>query len=325
MPCLWYNTKKNLRNGLIMIESFIKKLYSNSFISLEVTPPHAPSLDKAIADIKRYKLDKIVDGFSTTDNPLARLKYNSMFSALKLQQTFKKACITTMSMRDRNKIALQSDLLGMNDFDLRVVLALTGDPAKASDQPNSKAVNEGRSTLLLDIIKCFNNGIDYAGKPFKIAPKKIYPFAVTNAVAKNKKSIYKNLKLKLSHGAKAIITQPVYDKQSAQMLLELFEEAKKDTEFLEDDPVLIIGFFPITKLRTAQFLNSHVPGIHVPNIWVEELSIAKEKSIEQEIQKGMELSKEAFLDIYKTHPKIHFMSANHFEIASKIISLLKRD
>ena len=302
-----------------MIENFIKKLHSDSFLSLEVTPPHAPTIDNIIQDIKKYKLDTLVDGFSTTDNPLARLKYDSMFSALKLQQIFQKVCITTMSMRDRNKIALQSDLLGMNDFDLRVVLALTGDPAKSSDQPNAKAVNEGRSTLLLDMIKCFNSGIDYSGKPFKIVPKKIYPFAVTNAYAKNSKILYKNMLTKLSHGARAIITQPVYDKENARLLLEIFKEAKRDTKFLENDPVLILGFFPITRLRTAQFLNSHVPGIHVPSYWMEKLLKAKEISSEEELKTGIELSKKTFDDIYNINKKIHLMSANHFEIIKEIL------
>ncbi len=302
-----------------MVESFIKRLYSDSFLSLEVTPPHAPSLDNIIEDIKRYKLDKIVDGFSTTDNPLARLKYDSMFSALKIQQTFKKACITTMSMRDRNKIALQSDLLGMNDFDLRVVLALTGDPARSSDQPNTKAVNEGRSTLLLDMIKCFNSGIDYAGKPFKIAPKRIFPFAVSNAYAKNSKTLYRNMLKKLSSGANAIITQPVYDKENAKMLLQIFEDAKRDTQFLENDPVLILGFFPITRLRTAQFLNSHVPGIYVPTYWMEKLLKAKEISPQKEFEEGIELSKKTFGEIYNTNKKVHLMSANHFGIIKEVV------
>lgn len=305
-----------------MVEKFIEKLQSDkSFVTLEVTPSHSANFTKTIEKIKRFGLDKKVDGFSTTDNPLARLKYNSSFSALKLQNEFKKPCIVTMSMRDRNKIALQSDMLGMNEHDLRIILALTGDPARISDQPNAKAVNEGRSTLLLDMIKCFNSGIDYSGKPFNDAPKTIYPFAVTNAVAKNRKTIYKNILTKLKHGAIAIITQPVYDVENAKTLLELFDEAKKEIDFFEREPVMILGFFPATKLRTAQFLSSHVPGIYVPDYWMSELSIAKDKGEDEEIKKGMELSKRAFEDLFKLHPKIHFMAANHFDIVKDILEV----
>ncbi len=304
-----------------MIEKFINKLQNQKFLTLEVTPPHSPNFTSIVESIKNLKLNDMVDGFSTTDNPLARLKYSSLFSALKLQQSFQKPCITTMSMRDRNKIALQSDMLGMNEYDLRVILALTGDPARISDQPNAKAVNEGRSTLLLDMIKCYNSGIDYAGKPFTEALKTIYPFAVTNAYAKNKKTIYKNILTKLNHGAIAIITQPVYDIENAKMLIELFEEAKKELNFLDVNPILVFGFFPITKLRTAQFLSSHVPGIHVPSSWMKKLLLAKEVSETQEIKVGMDLSQKAFKDLYTFHPKIHFMAANHFNIVKEILKV----
>jgi 5,10-methylenetetrahydrofolate reductase len=304
-----------------MIEKFINKLQNQKFLTLEVTPAHSPNFTKTVEVIKNLALNDIVDGFSTTDNPLARLRYNSSFSALKLQQTFKKPCIVTMSMRDRNKIALQSDMLGMNEFDLRIILALTGDPARISDQPNAKAVNEGRSTLLLDMIKCYNSGIDYSGKPFKELPKPIYPFAVTNAYAKNQKIIYKNILTKLNHGAIAIITQPVYDTENAKMLIELFDEAKKELKFLEINPTLVLGFFPITKLRTAQFLASHVPGIHVPSHWMEKLLSAKAISEEEELKVGMDLSTNAFKSLYKIHPKIHFMAANHFNIIKEILKV----
>jgi 5,10-methylenetetrahydrofolate reductase len=305
-----------------MVENFINKLQSDgSFLTLEVTPAHSANFTNIIEKIKKLKLQDMVDGFSTTDNPLARLKYNSMFSALRLQQEFKKPCITTMTMRDRNKIALQSDMLGMNEQDLRVILALTGDPARISDQPNAKAVNEGRSTLLLDMIRCFNSGIDYSGKPFKDAPKTIYPFAVTNAAAKNSKTIYKNILTKLRHGAMAIITQPVYDIQNAKELIRLFEEAKKEIKYFSSEPILILGFFPATKLRTAQFLSSHVPGVSVPDYWMKELSKAKEVGEEQEVKKGMELSINAFKSIYEIHPKIHFMAANHFDLVKEILKI----
>ncbi len=299
-----------------MIKNFIDKLQNKNFLTLEVTPAHSTNFSTIVKNIKDLELNEIVDGFSTTDNPLARLKYNSMFSALKLQNSFNKPCITTMTMRDRNKIALQSDMLGMNDFDLRVILAITGDPARISDQPNAKAVNEGRSTLLLDMIRCFNNGIDYSGKPFKESPKTIYPFAVTNAIAKNSKTIYKNMVKKLSHGAVGLITQPVYDEENAKMLIELFEEAKKEVKLIDTNPTLILGFFPITKLRTAQFLSSHVPGIYVPQTWMEKLL-----STEDEEKTGMELSIKTFQNLYKLHPKIHFMAANNFNLVKKILEI----
>ncbi len=303
-----------------MFEEFIEKLKSGKFLTLETTPAHSPTFEPIIQKIRDLGLDKKVDGFTTTDNPLAKLKYNSLFAANKLQVAFKKPVIATLSMRDRNKIALQSDLLGANDMDIRTILALTGDPASGSDQPNSKGVFEGNSTLLMDIIKCFNSGIDYAGKPFAQTPKKIFAFAVSSAYASKPKNILKKMILKIEHGAIGIITQPVYDMQNAKMLLELFETAKKEANIQYNSPQLILGFFPITKLRTAQFLSSHVPGVNVPAAWMQKLRKAKEISSEEEIKTGLELSKKTFQDLYKLHPKIHLMSANNFELANKIVS-----
>ena len=302
-----------------MFETLYKKLKNGTYITLETTPPHEPRFAPIVDKIEALGLHTHVDGFTTTDSPLAKMKYNALFAANLLQQRFKKPAIATMSMRDRNKIALQSDLLGANEADVRAILALTGDPANISDQPNTKAVVEGDSTLLLDIIECFNSGIDYAGKPFKITPKEILAFAVVNSYAKNPKTLQKKMQKKVKHGAKGIITQPVYDVESAKLLLELQDNANKECCNERKRAELILGIFPITKLRTAQFLSSHVPGINVPKCWIEELRSASKDGLEKEYEVGFALSKELFENIKKIHPKIHLMTANNFEIAKEIL------
>jgi len=303
-----------------MFEKLLDKLKNDTYITLETTPSHEPSVNGMIEKIKQYNLASKVDGFSTTDNPLAKLKYNSLFAALKLQNEFNIPVIATMSMRDRNKIALQSDLLGANDFDVRAILALTGDPASMSDQPRVKGVFESNSNMMLEIIHSFNYGVDYSGKPFKVAPKEIYPFAVINSYAKSFKSLEKKMHTKIKNNVKGIITQPVYDLQNAKILIEHFNNARN--EFSDDraSSQLILGIFPITAFRTAQFLSSHVPGIHVPDSWIDALSIASKISKEEEYKVGLELSKNLFNDLKALHPKIHIMTANKFDIANEILS-----
>lgn len=303
-----------------MVETLIKKLRNNSFLSLETTPMHEPIFEPIIQKIEQCGLGDKVDAFSTTDNPLARLKYNALFGALKLQTQFNKPVIATMSMRDRNKVALQSDLLGANEHGLQTILCLTGDPAHASDQPNVKGVFEGNSTLLMDIIKCFNAGLDYSGKPFKTQPKPIYPFAVCNAHANVPKHLMKKMATKIHHGAVGIITQPVYSKENATMLLDLLKEAQTSVTHDVPKTELILGFFPIVRLRTAQFLSAHVPGIHVPDIWMEKLTRAKKIGEEEEKKVGFELSLQTFQELKKVHPKIHMMSANNFELIAAILN-----
>jgi len=302
-----------------MFNQLIEKLQNDRYLTLETTPAHLANMNNIIEKIYNYKLHQKVDGFSCTDNPLAKLKYNALFAALKLQTEFKLPTIATMSMRDRNKIALQSDLLGANDFDVRAILALTGDPAKMSDQPHTKGVFEGNSLMLLEMIKLFNSGMDYAGKPFKESPKQIYPFAVTNSYAKSMKTLEKKLFKKVQEGALGIITQPVYDIQNAKELLQMFENVTSQFSDERANSKLIMGIFPITKLRTAQFLSSHVPGIHVPKDWIDELSKANKINEYEEYRVGMRLSKNIFNQIQEIYPKIHLMTGNKFDIANELI------
>jgi len=302
-----------------LFDALIKKLQTSTYITLETTPGHSPQFSPIVEKIADLELQNYVDAFTTTDNPLAKLKYNALFAAKMLQDRFGKPVIATMSMRDRNKIALQSDLLGSNEFDIRAILALTGDPATISDQPHAKGVFEADSSMLLDIIKAFNSGMNYAGKLFTLKPKEIYPFAVVNSFAKNPKTLQKKMQKKIKHGALGIITQPVYDLENAKLLLDLKEKANAECCGEEKSAELILGLFPITKLRTAQFLSAHVPGINVPDKWIDALRVASTKGEDEEYKVGFELSKNLFDELKEFHPKIHLMTANKFDLAKDIL------
>jgi len=290
----------------------------SKIITLETTPPKLPTLNPMLEKIEKSGALDYIDGFSTTDCPLSKLKYNSIIAAFRLQEKFKKPVIATMSMRDRNKIALQSDLLGANDLGVTNILALTGDPAKMSDQPNTKGVVEGSSILLLEIIRAFNNGMDYSGKEFKIKPKPITPFVVSNSYAKNFSTIEKKMYKKIKNYAKAVITQPVYDLDIVNKMLEIRDRIRNEFSDERNEFEIIFGFFPITRLKTAQFLHSHVPGIYVPDNWIEKLIKAHKISESEEYKVGIELSRNLFQKLLKIHPKIHIMTANRFEIVKEL-------
>jgi hypothetical protein len=215
-----------------LFDTLINKLKNDTYITLETTPGHSPTFTPIIDKIEELELQNYVDGFSTTDNPLAKLKYNSLFAQ---------------------------------------------------------------------------------------KPKEIYPFAVVNSYAKNPKTLQKKMQKKIKHGALGIITQPVYDLENAKQLLELKEAANRESGSDNKSAELILGFFPITKLRTAQFLSAHVPGINVPDSWIEALRIANEKGVEEEYKVGFELSKNLFDELKEYHPKIHLMTANQFKLAKDIL------
>ena len=304
-----------------MFKQFCENLTGDApFISVEINPPHGASVSHIIDDIKRHRLDEKVSAFSVTDNALARLKMSAVLSAIKLQSAFDKPVMATMSMRDRNKLSLQSELLGANDFDIRLILALTGDPAKLSDQPEVKGVLERDSTLLLSIIYRLNNGTDYSGQPLDPAPRPIYPFAVSDATAKNMKHLLKRMVKKLDYGARGIFTQPVFDAENARELITLFEEAKTlSIRESARDARLILGQFPIVRARTATFIDDKVPGIHVPKAIIDEMNLAAMDGADKEHEVGFALSKRIFDEMIALHGNVHLMTHNRFELCSEII------
>ena len=100
----------------------------------------------------------------------------------------------------------------------------------------------------------------------------------------------------------------------------MFNEERAQFENERSKAQLILGFFPITRLKTAQFLASHVPGINVPRKWVDELYKAHKEGEAKEYEVGFALSKELFEELLSIHPKIHIMTANRFELADAILS-----
>jgi 5,10-methylenetetrahydrofolate reductase len=134
------------------------------------------------------------------------------------------------------------------------------------------------------------------------------------------KSLQKRIIKKLDYGARAIITQPVYDMENAKELLELFEEAKslsiRDTA---KDAQLILGQFPIVRSRTANFIDDKVPGISVPKDIIDEMNLAAMDGESKEQEVGFALSKRIYDDVMKAHGKVHLMTHNRFDLCSQLI------
>ena len=156
-----------------MLEQFITKLKSNEpFLSVEVSPSLSSTIGQSVID--ELESLKIADCFVCTDSPLARLKPSSILSSIKLQNALKKPVICTLSMRDRNSIALCGDILGANEFGLRSFLSLSGDGVKNGDCAGAKGVFEESSLKLGRIIDGLNQGIAANGKVLKDSVETIY-------------------------------------------------------------------------------------------------------------------------------------------------------
>ncbi|WP_104743877.1 methylenetetrahydrofolate reductase [Helicobacter cinaedi] len=290
-----------------MLEQLITKLKSNqAFLSVEVSPSLSSTIGQSVID--ELESLKVADCFVCTDSPLARLKPSSILSSIKLQNALKKPVICTLSMRDRNSIALCGDILGANEFGLRSFLSLSGDGVKNGDCAGAKGVFEESSLKLGRIIDGLNQGIAANGKTLKDSVETIYNFSVINSYANNTESLKKKMLKKLSNSAvQGLFTQPVFSLEAARFLLESLESINKD---LGQNCVMILGFFPVLSYKVALFLRDKLPGVYIPDEWVQKLEKASLKGKEVERKIGLELSRELFKDLQALHNKFHFMSAN---------------
>lgn len=290
-----------------MLEQLITKLQSNqAFLSVEVSP----SLSATIGQNVIGELESLewVDCFVCTDSPLARLKPSSILSSIKLQNALKKPVICTLSMRDRNSIALCGDVLGANEFGLRAFLSLSGDGVKNGDCVGAKGVFEESSLKLGRIIDDLNQGIAANGKALKERVKPIYNFSVINSYANNTESLKNKMLKKLNNSAvQGLFTQPIFSLEAASFLLESLEEINAS---LGQNCVMILGFFPVLSYKVALFLRDRLPGVYIPNEWVEKLEKVSIQGKEEEQKVGLELSRELFIRLQKLHNKFHFMSVN---------------
>ena len=290
-----------------MLETLITKLHGNKpFLSVEVSP----HLSGTIGDEVISELESLghADCFVCTDSPLARLKPSSILSSIKLQNALKKPLICTLSMRDRNSIALCGDILGANEFGLRAFLSLTGDGVKNGDCKESKSVFEESSLLLHRIIAGLNSGVAHNGKKLKAPVDRIYNFAVINAYANNPQSLVAKMRKKMQNAPiEAFFTQPVYSMEAAEFLLSNLEGLNGE---LGSKTQIALGFFPVLRYGVALFLRDRLPGVYIPDEWVNRLYEASLKGKEEEHKVGLELSRGLFRDLRRLYGKFHFMSAN---------------
>ncbi|MEI0611107.1 methylenetetrahydrofolate reductase [Brachyspira pilosicoli] len=301
------------------IESFIKKLENNDeyTFTLEISPQAKYDLSYIEEKINNSQIQNYVDAFVVTDSPFANIKISPILAAIQLQQRLNnnKPFIATQTMRDKNSIALQNDLIGANYFDIRMILAVTGDAIANGNQKQAKGVFEGNSNLLIDIIKNLNKSKSLGEFTFKEPLKPIYPFCVINSYAKNDDSLKVRLAKKANSGVKAIFTQPIYEVDRLEFLLKCIDELP-----LKEKPILVPGFFPVLTYKTAYFIYYKLSGSYIPEKWLSKLKKASDKSEEEERKTAIELSSKLFEDMLKIHKKMHIMSLNNYEF---VVNLLK--
>ncbi|MEW6088801.1 MAG: methylenetetrahydrofolate reductase [bacterium] len=239
-------------------------------ITAEAGPPKGTDVQEMLHSTSLLK--EKVDAVNVTDNQSSVMRLGSL-GASKLILEHGLDPIYQLTCRDRNRLAIQSDLLSAHVLGIRNVLALTGDHTQAGDHKQAKPVFDIESVQLLQVISTLNRGMDMNGNLLKGKTEFTMGATVTPEADPIEPQILKFEK-KVKAGAQFFQTQAVYD-------------TKKMEEFMETArhfPVKIIGGILLLKsAKMARFLNKFVPGIRVPDELINELE-KSEKPLETGIQ-----------------------------------------
>ncbi len=251
--------------------NFSEKLQSKKFIiTSEIGPPKGVDVEKHLKDADRAK--GRVDAINVTDLQSSVMRLGSLaFSQLLINRGIEP--IYQLTCRDRNRLALQSDLLSAYILGIRNVLLLTGDHPSLGDHPQAKPVYDLDSVTLIKAAKCLEEGKDLAGKKLKGSPRFCLGAAVNPGAEPLEAEIIK-MKKKIKAGAEFFQTQAVFN-------IKLFKSFMEQVKGF-GVPV-IAGILILKTAETARYLNEHVPGVFVPDDIIAEMEKAEDagkKSIE---------------------------------------------
>ncbi len=244
----------------------MKSLKSGKFTIIgEIDPPKGANRDKIIKQAKELK--PYVVAANVTDNPLGIVFMGTLAVCAIMQNEVGLEAIYQVTCRDRNRIALQSDILGASALGIKNILALTGDHPKLGDHPQAKPVFDLDSVQLVRMIRRLRDeGKDLAGNELDVPPKVHIGVGISPGLDPLELEIIKFEK-KVEAGAEFAQTQVVYDTK-------ILEKLKDATSHL-DIPILV-GVAPLKSLKMAKFMQANVPGIRIPKEIMERLERAKD-------------------------------------------------
>lgn len=235
-------------------------------VSAEVGPPKGIHVEHLLEEAKTYLTG--VHAVNVTDNQSSVMRLGSlaMCKVLKdagLNPIFQLAC------RDRNRIALQSDLLSAAMLGIDNVLALTGDHTKMGDHPQAKPVFDLDSVSLLHTMKLLEEGKDLGGCDLVGEPPKFAKGAVVSPCSDSVDAQLAKMERKVRAGADYFQTQAVFEPEK---FIKFMEKAKQFGKPVQ------LGIIIPKSVGMARFMNNNVAGVHVPEDMIEELKADKEKT-----------------------------------------------
>ncbi len=259
-------------------------------VTAEIGPPKGVDVAEMLrmADL----LGPLVDAINVTDQQSAVMRLGSLATCRLLVERGLEP-VFQMTCRDRNRIALQSDLLGAAVFGIENVLCLTGDYVTLGDHPTAKPVFDLDSVSLLQAATTLMGGRDLAGKELAGAPTFFLGATVTPGAEPCEPQLIK-MEKKVKAGARFFQTQAVYD-------TERFAKFIEDTKHLQVP--IMAGIVLLKSAGMARFMNRNVAGVHVPEALIEEMDQAKNKR-----QKSVEIAARLIGELKDICQGVHIMA-----------------
>jgi len=252
-------------------------------VSVEIAPPRSVRTERTI-EAARLLQEAGVDLVNISDSAMARVRMGALAVAFGIQHDLDLECLVHLTTRDRNLMALESELLGAHALGVRNILALTGDPPRVGDYPTGTGIWDIDSTGLIGILRRLNRGEDQAGKPIG-APAGFTIACALDPTAADLDHEVERLAGKLEAGADLIMTQPIYARSQWERFM---ERASRRWGGGLPRPVLL-GVLPLHTARHAEFLHNEVPGITIPDAVRAAMHAAGDRGAEVGLEMSLEL------------------------------------
>ncbi len=290
-----------------MPSSFKKTLDSGKFvITSEVAPPKGTNLEKMAHHIDLLK-DK-VDAMNVTDHQSSVMRFPSLGGALMVKEMGGEP-ILQMTCRDRNRLALQADLLFASQRGINNVLCLTGDSVILGDHKEAVGVFDLDSSQLLSTIRNLEEGKDLGGNDLDGGVTFCAGAIVTPEANPIEPQLIKFEK-KIEAGAEFIQTQAVYD----------LDNFKKFMDYARQFPVKILaGIILLTSAPMARFMNKNVAGVSVPKELIDEMASAPKG---RALEKGIEIAGRMITRVHeeKMCDGVHIMAIGKEDLVPDILA-----
>jgi methylenetetrahydrofolate reductase (NADPH) len=289
-----------------MLTHFRQAVQSQDFLlTAEVTPPkgHDPQRMLAVSQALKGRVHAI----NITDGSRAVLRMSSLAACILLQrQGIESICQVTC--RDRNLIGLQADLMGASALGIQTILALTGDPLKAGDHPQAKAVYDLESVRLLKLIEKLNLGVDANEKPLTDGALDLLAGAAVDPQSKSWSGLQSRFERKLKAGAQFFQSQLITD-------FDCLDKFMTQVAAGCGKPILA-GIFLLKSAKNAQFINRNVPGVDIPQHLIDRLAQARDP-----LQEGVKIAAEQVKLAKDLCQGVHLMAIKREDLIPQILDL----